>query len=275
MSFACWVQLVPVRTNTYAEPESEPPSSSHLAPTTAVSPPTATEKPNASFAAASLAVSFACWVQLVPVRTNTYAEPEFVPASSSHKAPTTAVSPLIDAKKPNASPAAASLAVSFACWVQLVPVRTNTYAEPESEPPSSSHLAPTTAVSPPTATEKPNASFAAASLAVSFACWVQLVPVRTNTYAEPEFVPASSSHKAPTTAVSPLTATDQPNSSAPAASLAVSFACWLHVPPLRTNTEAEPEFVPPSSSRKAPTTAVSPLRPRKSRIGRPQPHHWQ
>ena len=41
--------------------------------------------------------------------------------------------------------------------------------------------APTTAVSPEIATETPNVSLAAASEAVSFCCWVQVPPERTNT----------------------------------------------------------------------------------------------
>ena len=41
------------------------------APTTAVSPETATEHPNWSPAAASEAVSFCCSVQVPPERTNT------------------------------------------------------------------------------------------------------------------------------------------------------------------------------------------------------------
>src|SRR6266540_2518834 len=231
--------------------------SSARAPTTTVSPLIATAAPKKSNAAASLAVSFACWLQLVPLRTNTYAEPAMV---SPNWAPTTAVSPLIPTASPNRSPDAASLAVSFACWLQPVPLRTNTYAEPASGPASvSSEMAPTTAVSPLTATERPKVSLAAASLAVSFACWLQLVPLRTNTYAEPASI---LSPEAPTTSVSPVTATEKPKMSPAAASLAVSFACWLQPVPLRTNTYAEPALGPAAvSSTGAPTTAVSPLIP--------------
>ena len=107
---------------------------------------------------------------------------------------------------------------------------------------------PTTAVSPETATEMPKMSFDAASEAVSFCCWLQRVPLRTNTYAEPLSRPASSSPYAPTTAVSPDTATEMPKSSYNAASEAVSFCCWLQRVPLLTNTYAEPLAEPASSS---------------------------
>ena len=52
-------QTVPLRKNTYAEPVSVPPAvSSLLAPTSAVSPDSATETPKLSEALPSLAVSF-------------------------------------------------------------------------------------------------------------------------------------------------------------------------------------------------------------------------
>src|SRR6266545_3212053 len=254
VSFACWLQLVPLRTNTYAEPAMVSPNG---APTTAVSPLIPTASPNRSPDAASLAVSFACWLQPVPLRTNTYAEPASGPASvSSEMAPTTAVSPPTATERPKVSLAAASLAVSFACWLQLVPLRTNTYAEPASLAASE---APTTTVLPLIPTASPNRSPDAASLAVSFACWLQPVPLRTNTYAEPASI---LSPEAPTTTVSPVTATEKPKMSPAAASLAVSFACWLQPVPLRTNTYAEPALGPAAvSSTGAPTTAVSPLIP--------------
>src|SRR6266511_4340381 len=198
---------------------------------------------------------------LVGAETNTYAEPALEPASvSSARAPTTTVSPLIATAAPKKSNAAASLAVSFACWLQLVPLRTNTYAEPALGPASvSSEGAPITAVSPLTASALPQSSHTAASRAVSIACWLQLVPLRTNTYAEPASLAAS---EAPTTTVLPLIPTASPNRSPDAASLAVSFACWLQPVPLRTNTYAEPASGPASvSSEMAPTTAVSPLIP--------------
>src|SRR6266511_4043840 len=147
---------------------------------------------------------------LVGAETNTYAEPALEPASvSSARAPTTTVLPLIPTASPNRSPDAASLAVSFACWLQPVPLRTNTYAEPAS---ILSPEAPTFFFNDAATTEKPKMSPAAASLAVSFACWLQPVPLRTNTYAEPALGPAAvSSTGAPTTAVSPLIPTAAPN----------------------------------------------------------------
>ena len=81
MSLACCDQLsLPSRTNTYADPEFVPLSSSKMAPTSAVFSPNDTERPNESFALASAVVSLACCDQLpLPSRTNTYADPEFVP----------------------------------------------------------------------------------------------------------------------------------------------------------------------------------------------------
>src|SRR6266508_2562282 len=250
--------LVGAETNTYAEPALEPASvSSARAPTTTVSPLIATAAPKKSNAAASLAVSFACWLQLVPLRTNTYAEPALGPASvSSEGAPITAVSPLTASALPKRSNTAASLAVSIACWLQLVPLRTNTYAEPASLAASE---APTTTVLPLIPTASPNRSPDAASLAVSFACWLQPVPLRTNTYAEPASI---LSPEAPTFFFNHVAATEKPKMSPAAASLAVSFACWLQPVPLRTNTYAEPALGPAAvSSTGAPTTAVSPLIP--------------
>ena len=87
---------------------------------------------------------------------------------------------------------------------------------------------------------------------VSSACCDQVVPERSNTYAAPvrEFLSG-----APTTAVEPEIATEEPNSSPAAASEAVSFACCDQVVPERANTYAAPvrEFLPG-----APTTAVEP-----------------
>ena len=69
---------------------------------------------------------------------------------------------------------------------------------------------------------------------------------RARLVAEPELMPRSSSNLAPTTAVSPLMATEIPKKSNATPLLAVSLACWLQVPgwvgsepkvvPLRTNT---------------------------------------
>ena len=102
--------------------------------------------------------------------TNTYAEPESLPLSLSPNAPATAVSPLSDTEKPKASKSAPSEAVSRDCWLQTVPRRSNTYAEPDSSPLSSSRHAPITAMSLSTDAERPNSSPAAPSEAVSLAC---------------------------------------------------------------------------------------------------------
>ena len=127
-------------------------------------------------------MSLACWAQVPPERTNTYAEPALVAGLSSMYAPTTAVSPDTATETPKRSPPAASApAVSLACWAQVTPERTNTYAEPASPAGLSSKYAPTTTVSPDTAAEIPKRSPPAASEAVSLACWAQVTPERTNT----------------------------------------------------------------------------------------------
>ena len=72
--------------------------------------------------------------------------------------------------------------------------------------------------------------------------------------------------------VSPLIATENPNSSLDRVDAVFRYACWLHVPPARVNTYTAPELVAPSagvdvvpvvalSSSGAPTTTVSPLMP--------------
>ena len=74
---------------------------------------------------------------------------------------------------------------------------------------------------------------------------LQTVPLRVNTYAEPAFAPPGvSSPKAPTMAVSPLIATEQPKTSFAAPSEAVSFCCSLQTVPLRVKTYAEPACLP-------------------------------
>ena len=80
-----------------------------------------------------------------------------------------AMSPLIETAQPNASPAAASAAVSL--W-SCCPVTTSKrYAEPEALPASLlPECAPTMATSPLIETEPPNLALTAASAAVSL--WV-------------------------------------------------------------------------------------------------------
>ncbi len=216
------------------------------APTTAVVPEMATEMPKASLEAPS--VNSASWDQAVPARTNTYAAaPLAEPAKPS--APTARVAPVRATESPKSAPEAASDAVSSACWDQLVPERTNTYAAPV---PELAPVAPTTAVDPAIVTETPKKSSSAAPGSAISACWDQLVPERTNTYPAPakESLPS-----APTTAVDPETATEPPKKSSGAPSEAVSVACWDQVVPERTNTYPAPakESLP-----SAPTTAVDP-----------------
>lgn len=62
----------------------------------------------------------------------------------------------------------------------------------------------------------------------------QLVPVRVNTYAAP--ARPGWAQKAPTTAMFPRTATEQPKFALPAPSEASSTAWSVHVVPLRTKT---------------------------------------
>jgi hypothetical protein len=101
---------------------------------------------------------------------------------SSSKAPITAVSPETDTEVPNRSPPSPSEARSCCCWLQVVPERTKTYADPASGPPAVSSLyAPTTAVSPETETETPKKSLAAPSEARSCCCWLHVDPERTKT----------------------------------------------------------------------------------------------
>ena len=138
-----------------------------------------------------------------------YAEPESGTAPSPKIAPTVALSPEIETESPKKSPAAPSEAVSLVS-TQFVPINSKMYAEPEKEPLSSSPTAPTIALSPEIETESPKKSPAAPSEAVSLVS-TQFVPINSKMYAEPESVPASSSLKAPTIALSPEIETEVPN----------------------------------------------------------------
>ena len=137
-------------------------------------------------------------------KVNTYADPLLDPLSvSSFLAPMTTVSPSIDTLVPNQSLAAPSSAVSFASCVQPEPrspgvSRLNTYADPLSDPLSSSTYAPITIVLPSIDTLSPKRSLAAPSSAVSLASCVQPeagspAVSRVNTYADPLLDPMSSS----------------------------------------------------------------------------------
>src|SRR5262245_36313664 len=95
-----------------------------------------------------------------------------------------------------------SLVVSLACWLQIIPRRTNTYAIVWY---SSATPTPTTTVSPSTETDFPKRDEKIES-AVSLACWIHPVPLRTNTYVAPTWVPPGpATSDAPTTTVSPST----------------------------------------------------------------------
>src|SRR5512146_2146237 len=110
--------------NTYAEPVLP---FLRYAPARAVFPDTLTDEPRLSFAAPSPARSFACWIQLVPLRAKTYAAPLELALPF---APMRAVSPHKRTDEPRVSFAAPSPARSSACWAQLVPLRAKTYAAP-------------------------------------------------------------------------------------------------------------------------------------------------
>jgi hypothetical protein len=132
-------------------------------------------------------------------------------------------------------------------------------------------LAPATAVlaSPEMATELPNASPPAPSLAARYPpapasapagfCWLHVVPDRVNTYAAP--APASLPG-APSTAVfpSPERATETPRPSFATPSLAVNACCCTQTPgPGRVNTYAAPWLACAETVLlPAPTTAVFP-----------------
>ena len=74
-----------------------------LDPTMAISPLIETPEPNSCEPEPSSAVSFVTWAQAPPTSRKMYAAPLSLPRSSSCRAPTTAVSPLIDTSEPNSS----------------------------------------------------------------------------------------------------------------------------------------------------------------------------
>ena len=86
------------------------------------------------------------------------------------------VSPSIATDEPSRSSRARSVAVSFAVWVHVLPLRANTNTDPR---PWSSFGAPTTAVSPSTATEEPKSSDAAPPVASSLCSAAAAVPTGT------------------------------------------------------------------------------------------------
>jgi hypothetical protein len=114
-----------------------------------------------------------------------------------------------------------------------------------------STCAATTARSPSMATRTPKSSDACPSDAKSFCSCDQVVPFRTNTYADPLWEAFTSSQYAPVMTVFPEIATDSPSLSDCDASLAMSFACWLHVlvATLRTKTYTHPASRAAASSK--------------------------
>src|SRR5262245_43814685 len=124
----------------------------------------ATALPNSLSGPGSDALSCEVWVQVTPDRLNTYAEPASVHGSNPSKnffsrEPMTALLLSIETDSPNWSSAAAFEAVSFACWDHTVPlVLTNTYADPDEEPESSSKGEPTRSVDPFKQTLRPKLS---------------------------------------------------------------------------------------------------------------------
>src|SRR5207302_9657793 len=115
-----------------------------------------------------------------PLSWKTYAAP--VPGPTlvlALGASIAAVSPLNDTPSPKRSPATPSLASSFACSLQVVPLLVNTYAAPASTPAAVSFLrSPTTTVSSSIDTFLPKKSAASVSDGASFACKLQTAPLR-------------------------------------------------------------------------------------------------
>src|SRR6266850_1385470 len=248
------------------------------APTTMLSPLTATDDPRLSVPAPSSARSFSASLS-VPLQppgglTKTYAEPwpEGIPAAPEG-APATMMSPLTATLSKIAPSRVISLAFSVRVPLQPPTGFTNTYAEPNPLAGGGSgggggggggaSDAPTTMVSPLTARLMPKRSETAVPETVSLAFSVSGGSVGgrvqpptgfTNTYAErwPALVSGT------TTMVSPSTATRLPKALCGGASDAVSLALsvsgsGLVQPPAGfTNTYA-------ASSPGAPTTMTSPL----------------
>src|SRR5215467_5821017 len=162
------------------------------------------------------------------------------------------VPPEIATDQPKKSPVAPPLGVSvkIACCDHLVPDRWNTYAAPACPKGSPANVprfgAPTTAVSPSSATENPKFSLAVptGSLAASLACWAHPAGPLTNTYAAPVPAPGPPlAVVAPTIAVVPETAIAVPNRFCARASRGSSLA------PIADAAEAAPDV--PSASRTA------------------------
>ena len=139
-------------------------------------------------------------------------------------------------------------------------MRVNLYAAPwviwpdaSSDP---SAVDPTTAVSPSSASDRPNMSLGWPSPAVSRARSLHVSPEGSYTYTAPW------SYSCPTAAtmmVSAEIATLPPNAIPMSASLGRSIARRVHVAPDRVKTKADPALTPATvSSMSAPTTSRSP-----------------
>src|SRR5580700_1521701 len=127
-----------------------------------------------------------------------------------------AVLPETARDRPKESSVAPSLAVSSACCsTQLVPLNAKRYTAPCNACDATVLLdAPISAVLPASATETPNASPGAPSLAASSAVWTQPVPLNEKTYTAPcSFWPPKALPTAPTSAVLPTTVSELPKSS--------------------------------------------------------------
>ena len=114
------------------------------------------------------------------------------------------MAPEIATDQPKWSPAAVSEPFSSAVWFQPVAVFVNTYTRPAL---FAALVAATTAVVPESDTAEPNWSPATVSEPSSSAACFQPLAVLVNTYARPALLEWP---YAPTTAVVPETATDQP-----------------------------------------------------------------
>src|SRR5215472_9404156 len=175
----------------------------------------------------------------------------------------TAVLPAKATSQPKPSPGPMSEPSSSAACDHVAPERT--YSKTAPEPAASGALAST--VPPERATEKPKRSpvLPPWGPSVRIACCDHFVPDRWNTYAAPTCPKGSPGNVprfgAPTTAVSPSSATENPKFSlaVPAGSLAASRACWVHPAGPLTNTYAAPVPAPgPPLAVVAPTIAVLP-----------------
>src|SRR5262245_60549725 len=156
---------------------------------------------------------------------------------STPSAPTASTSPSSASDRPKESKVAPPAAVSFCVKDQAPPERTKTYTAPTVGTVAPfAPVEPTRISLPEAATDPPKNPDAMASGAVSFCAKDHVVPERTNTYAAPALVRPGRSPSAPTTIVSPDTATAWPKKSPATPSGGPSLPCPIHPPPLGTRT---------------------------------------